>query len=387
MHNKVFPSGGLIYAGSLKLEISNTIFAHNQITPYGSNNNDALVIIDAPLATIVNVTFQNNFGMGIYINSFLENFLSVSFINLRFINNTGVNAAGIFMDFIASLTVHVNCTNVLFQSNHYISDYGGGIFIQTDDIINNHFDEFTCVNCSNKIDFQDEQQGISSNKVENINRLFPNIPRAYWRLPASFIKVRNVSKITTTMMFPGKLIPIPPLAVTDWVNNKAKCSASLSIANHTGNSSCKIDIRSNSQGSISILLESTRIEQIKPFYFISTHECLIPQTEITLSMECENASALMHFTLRECSLGYIFDTTVDSMGTCQQASDQLAYDKDTGTVCVQNSNWYGQMSTSDTIISSCTDPYCASGKACPIIGFTDTHQTLPWTQDEQCKGL
>ena len=141
------------------------------------------------------------------------------------------------------------------------------------------------------------------------------------------------------------------------------------------------------KSSTSILLENTSVAQIKSLYFASTYQCLFPQTEIALSLDCENASVLLNFTLRECPLGYTFNATINSMGTCQEANDQLAYDKDTGAVCVQNSNWYGQMSTSDTIISSCTDPYCASSNACPIIGFTDTHQMLPWTQDEQCKGL
>ena len=383
MNNKVSPLTALILVAPLKLHLSNTIFAYNQITPY--NNWSALVSIDgSALAffTIVNVTFQSNIGLGIY---FFIQCVSMNFINLRFINNTGLNAVGIFMDFheFDFDYVSVKFTNVSFQANHFIGDYGGGIFVHNSHVARR--DIKSAIHLSN-VHFQD---GISSNSIRDMVHLFPNISKKYWKLPASCI--RNTTAIIPTIMFPGKFIPIPPLTITDWVNNKAKCTAQLSIANHTGNSSCKIDIRNNlAQGSTStaaIILESTHVAHIEPFYFISTKECLVFQTKIALNLGCENATALIDFTLRECPLGYTFNTTIDSMGTCQQASDQLAYDKDTGTVCVQNSNWYGQMSTSDTIISSCTDPYCASGKACPIIGFTDTHQTLPWTQDEQCKGL
>ena len=39
------------------------------------------------------------------------------------------------------------------------------------------------------------------------------------------------------------------------------------------------------------------------------------------------------------------------------------------------------------IKSQCGPPYCIKDKeACPIAGYTDTHQKLPWTQDEQCNG-
>ena len=383
MHNQVFPLRGLILAAPLVLEISNTIFAHNQITSYGSNKIEALVMIDGcKLVTFANVTFQSNVGLGIYISTAFAGNTSLNFINLRFINNTGVKAAGIFLSYGRfNYAGTLSFVNISFQANHYIFDYGGGVFIQSPII----FYKIYKINLRN-IHFQDEQQGVSSNSIDNMEQLFPNISKKYWRLPASHIKVRNTST-NFPIMFPGKFIPIPPLVITDWVNNKAKCSALLSIANSNDNSSCKLDIRNNAQERTSILLESTSVAQIKSFYFTSTYQCLFPQTEIALSLDCENASVLLNFTLRECPLGYTFNATINSMGTCQEASDQLVYDKDTGAVCVQNSNWYGQMGTSNTIISSCTDPYCASGKACPVIGFTDTHQTLPWTQDEQCKGL
>ena len=129
LHNKVFPLRGLILAAPLVLEIFNTIFAHNQITSYGTNNIEALVMIDAPShVTIVNVTFQSNVGLGIYISFSFVQFSKLNFIDVHFINNTGVNAAGVFMSFTVYEMVYVNITNVSFQANHYISDYGGGIF-------------------------------------------------------------------------------------------------------------------------------------------------------------------------------------------------------------------------------------------------------------------
>ena len=158
----------------------------------------------------------------------------------------------------------------------------------------------------------------------------------------------------TPALFPGNHITIPPLVITDWVNNEAKCTSLVSVANHSGNSSCRIDIRKDydssihPQNRISILLENTNVSRIIPLYFISTQECLAPSIEVAVKLQCDNASEILHFIIRECPLGYTFKTIINTMGRCYPVSKGLVYDSVTGVVCVTNNKWYGPMSVSKT---------------------------------------
>ena len=174
MYNKILPLSGLLQVSVFRLEIFNTVFAHNEITPYQSNNYQALVRLRGTIhVNIANVTFQNNVGLPIWIFNVINKSSLQKFNNVSFINNKGMNAVGVYMIFAPNVEqITVNFTNLSFQGNNYISNYGGGIFIHSSSTLGLN----NVINVNN-IHFKDELQGISSNSINNMEHWFSNITK------------------------------------------------------------------------------------------------------------------------------------------------------------------------------------------------------------------
>ena len=368
----------------LDIEISNSLFSHN-LFPLTDDVSAIISLRYFKTLKLFNVTFDSNVGTSIYIANG-----NLTLHNVSFINNTGLHTGGIAI--ASSFYSVTRFDQVTFDNNKFIAIYGGTIYIQSNP-------------CSifiyqNDLNFKDATQCIfySVSQSKCINSLFKGLNTNNLRTMPNAIRMYN----TTIDVFPGQLISIGSLNITDQFGHDTYCTAKpyIKCANSTS-LDCRtvgiinpgVVIKKNEitlKGERRIFIQSAHTIQTN-LYFASKVEPSLLQKDLSMSIHCATVNSQLNVVLRPCPLGYTF-TTLSEGGVCAKATNDsnIVYDEASGVVCVKFDYWYGEIpikGKSVNITAPCSLPYCANSEACPIIGFIDSHYRLPWIQDEQCNGL
>ncbi len=378
-------SNTIITGGNdLDIEISNSLFSHN-LLPLTDDVSAIISLKYFKSVKLFNVTFDSNVGTSIYVSNG-----NLTLHNVSFINNTGLHTGGIAIT--SSFYSFTHFDKVTFDNNKFTATYGGAIYIQSNPC--------NIYIYQSDLNFRDGTQYIfySVSQSKCISSLFEGLNTNNLKTMPNAIRMYN----STIDVFPGQLISIGSLNITDQFGHDTHCTAKpyIKCANISSLDCRAVGIinpgvvfKKNEvtlKGERLVFIQSAHNIQTN-LYFASKVEPSLLQKDLNMSIHCATVNSQLNVVLRPCPLGYTF-TPLSEGGVCAKATNDsnIVYDEASGVVCIKLDYWYGEIPIKGkgvNITAPCSLPYCANSEACPIIGFTDSHYRLPWVQDEQCNGL
>ena len=111
-----------------------------------------------------------------------------------------------------------------------------------------------------------------------------------------------------------------------------------------------------------------------------------PNIDVNLHFYCHESSAKTAVFIRNCTLGFIFNSTDKSCHGCDECDATLyQYSLADGVACVQRNYWYGTDDNGNVTVAECYFPFCDYRKYCPIKSDQPfIYHGLPENQDNQC---
>ena len=336
-----------------------------------------------------NIKLINNTGTALK----LEN-ATVYFNNIIFYNNTGVYGGGMSLHYAI-----IHLTGPLrFERNKAI--IGGAIYIATPDIYVAHCTRFEQIifssNFASKLGADVFiVDGFSVSHI--IYFTFPcfdktktNHVRGDHITSAPYNIIINPQSNSMITLFPGQKLTYST-NVTDYFGNLTSCFTNMFL--QCGNTFCE---HVQLTGDAPLLLSTSNFTT--NLYLTSNVEH--HDYSIKLQFLCldTNTEAYANVNLTTCPLGYVFQTSQNSVqGTCECvdiASNDVQCDFVLGVACIRHGLWFGEINEINELNNTVNDtapcqyPYCKTDLSfCPISGLSVTYKKLPVAQDEQCNGL